>query len=111
MFNLHFTSTNHSKRKDQIEHNRGQTSSVDVRNMQSQQEPKLVCGVSKNETSHTIFSIEVHENIYKRLSDLADKEEIPVKALTSELLKTMLILHHRELRQIIEAIKKRNSLR
>jgi hypothetical protein len=77
--------------------------------MQSQQQPNAVCGAIPS--PHPLFSIEVHENIYKRLSDLADKEEIPVKMLASELLKTMLILHHRELRQIIEAIKKRNSLR
>ena len=57
--------------------------------------------------STSAFSVEVEEHIFKHLSDLANKENVPLNPLSSEIFKAFLVLHRRELRQIIETIKKR----
>jgi len=57
---------------------------------------------------HTASFIEAEEQLFKRLSDLAQKERISLKILTSELLKAFLILHKREVKQCVENIKRRS---
>lgn len=54
------------------------------------------------------FSIDVEEHISKRLSDIADKEQIDLKLLTSELLRTFIILHRSETQRIIDKLKRNN---
>jgi hypothetical protein len=52
-------------------------------------------------------SLELSKNVFQKLANLATKENVSVNQLASEMLKAMLALHHREVRQIIETIKKR----
>jgi hypothetical protein len=53
------------------------------------------------------FSVEVESSVFKRLTELSSKEGVPIKTLASEMLKAFLTLHHRELKQLIEKLKKR----
>jgi hypothetical protein len=55
---------------------------------------------------HNAFSIEVEYHIFKRLSTISIKEEIPIRLLTSELLKHMLLFERREVQQIIAKIRR-----
>jgi predicted transcriptional regulator len=67
----------------------------------------VTVGVDSTPTTPPSFSIEVEEQVFKRLSDLANKERLSITVLTSQLLKVFLTLHKREVRQLIENIKKR----
>ena len=67
----------------------------------------VTVGVDSTPTTPPPFSIEVEEQVFKRLSDLANKERLSITVLTSQLLKVFLTLHKREVRQLIENIKKR----
>lgn len=51
--------------------------------------------------------IEIEETIFRKLGDISTRENITLRELISELLKYMLVQHRRELRQIIETLKKR----
>ena len=56
--------------------------------------------------SPPIFYVEVEKSISQRLSDLADKEHIPLKILTSRLIMHMLIYHRKEVSEIITLIRR-----
>jgi len=57
--------------------------------------------------STPLFWIEIEENVFKKLTILAAKEQIPISQLASEILKAFLTAHHRELKTLIETLKKR----
>jgi hypothetical protein len=64
--------------------------------------------VVENPHSTPLFYVEVEASIFKKLTNLATKEQIPISQLTSEILKAFLTAHHRELKALIESLKKRS---
>jgi uncharacterized protein YwlG (UPF0340 family) len=72
----------------------------------SQQNP--VADVREAQARTPYFSVEIEEKIFKRLTELSEKEGVSIKILASEMLKTFLTLHHRELKALIEILKKRS---
>jgi hypothetical protein len=51
-------------------------------------------------------SIEISEPVADKLHQICAKHEVPMKDLASELLMRMLCFHHREVKEIVETIKK-----
>jgi len=70
------------------------------------QKPNAVVEVAQASTP--LFYVEVEASIFKKLTNLATKEQIPISQLTSEILKAFLTAHHRELKALIETLKKRS---
>lgn len=70
----------------------------------NQQEPPAVVGNAQVPTS-ALFSIQIEENIFKRLSDLASINGIPLKLLASRLLMHMVVYHRTEVKELVERIK------
>jgi len=64
-----------------------------------------VASVDEAQASHSLFSVEIEENIFKRLSDLASINGIPIKVLVSRLLMHMVVYHRMEIKEIVERIK------
>jgi predicted HicB family RNase H-like nuclease len=72
----------------------------------SQQKP--VADVREAQARTPSFLIEIEESVFRRLTTLATKEQISISQLVSEMLKIFITLHHRELTQLIETLKKRS---
>jgi EAL domain-containing protein (putative c-di-GMP-specific phosphodiesterase class I) len=72
----------------------------------SQQEPRAVVGNPK--PNPAFFSIEIESSVFQKLTNLATKEQLPINQLVSEILKAFLTAHHRELKSLIETLKKRS---
>jgi hypothetical protein len=73
-------------------------------NETSQQQAIAGVGLPK---PNPAFSIEIEKHLFQKLGDISTRENIPLRELVSELLKYMLVQHSRELRHIVETIKKR----
>jgi len=72
----------------------------------SQQKP--VADVREAQARTPSFTIEIEETVFQKLTNLATKEQIPISQLASEILKAFLTAHHRELKTLIETLKKRS---
>jgi hypothetical protein len=68
--------------------------------MQTHQE--TIAGVG---LPNPVFSVEVKQHIFQRLSDLASINGIPIKVLVSRLLMHMVVYHRMEIKEIVERIK------
>jgi citrate synthase len=85
-----------------------QIASVTVTKMEtSQQNP--VADVREAQARTPSFTIEIEETVFQKLTNLATKEQIPISQLASEILKAFLTAHHRELKALIESLKKRSG--
>ena len=62
-------------------------------------------GVELQPPLHAVFSVEVEQHIFQRLSDLAGINGIPIKVLVSRLLLHMFVYHRMEIDEIMERIK------
>ena len=87
-------------------HPRQVTRLIKVTKMEtSQQEPRAVVGKPK---PNPAFFIQIEESVFKRLQNIATKEEINVNQFGSELIKRLLLLHRTEVGRVIFEIKRRN---
>jgi hypothetical protein len=65
----------------------------------------VTVGVDGLRTSTPTFFIEVEKSISQKLANLADKEKIPIKILTSRLIAYMLLYHRKEVNDLITRMK------
>ena len=98
--------TNIEQSARKAKRHRCQTSDIrTVTQTTSQQTPVAVRGEAI--PPPPLFSIKIEETIFNKLTEISTRENIPLRELASELLKYMLVQHSRELRHVIETIKKR----
>lgn len=69
------------------------------------QQVSVARGVEVARSSTPLFSVEVESSVAQRLSDLAKKEEIPLKVLASRLIAYMLMYHRKEVAELITRMK------
>jgi len=55
------------------------------------------------------FLIEIDESVFKRLTNLANKEGISINELASALIKCLLLLHRAEVKRVIDTIKRNHK--
>jgi hypothetical protein len=52
--------------------------------------------------------IEVDSMVYKKLSEISDKEGIPISQLANELLKAMFLFNRKQVNEIITRLRQKN---
>jgi hypothetical protein len=103
MYRLHFALNETQERRHQSQ--RRYIETPDLVKSDKGMKPSQIAVVENQPHSTPHLQIEVQEHIFKRLSDLANKEQIPLKLLVSELLREMLLFHKREVQKIVEKLK------
>jgi predicted DNA-binding ribbon-helix-helix protein len=75
----------------------------------NQKSQQIAVGVDSIPRTPPLFSIELESHVFKRLQNLAAKEQISVSELASALIKCLLLLHRTEVKRVIEEIRRNHK--